>query len=673
MANPSIFDFTDFRGGFFTDVPTDLMKDNELLQADNCYWRNGLQKRLGQASFTSYSGSGIRGGFRVFMSSLWYTILGVENSATGTVELMIGTDNASTTIPALSGFTGSLTHTASGAILRWGQNIAFAVLDEKVVAVNGYDKPKIIWASGSSFMAQNLEEYDKRAMTNDDWNAGQYYPALSATSYFTDTTDAQSASTADFAVAGLASQSITSGFWVGCAHTFNKVTAYNAAATNTATTLDVTYQYYGQASSGGATGWIGFTPVNIPTWTAAGNKEIELNFPIDSNTKSILMGVTPSLNSSIGGVYALKTIFSTTMSATFIAHFNIPCDYLKVDHSQYLTQILTDDRPDTTETHKSHVFMGMGNWLHISPYGTVRGWRESDKAIFAEGGYLQAMVPHLDYLCLVFDDSIHGIYGNSWANWSEKLLVGNKGTISKRSVCVVNEEVYFVARDGIYGWNGTRLLKLSKHIKSFLDSITLTDSAACAVAGEYWVSFPTNGYTLIFDPDTLRLDDVGDGRMSFYKFGDYPVNQFLPYYGAADTGALKAYRNIGTPRTLILESGTYDTFTATIPISMSFRTRDMAFTNSQQNKIFRRLKMQVVQSSHSAGAVYTLIHYANNQGGQSSTSVNFTVATGTGVDTVFQGIPPGIDGYTYGIYLNHATAYNAKFLGFSVEVDKRKY
>jgi hypothetical protein len=399
-----------------------------------------------------------------------------------------------------------------------------------------------------------------------------------------------------------------------------------------------------------------------------GNKEIEFNFPIDSNTQEILMDKTPSLNSSIGGVYALRT----TMSMTITTTFSMTCGYVKAEHSQYLTQLLLNDKPDTVATHKSHLILGMGNWMRVSPRATLKGWRWQDQEYFSEGGRIQSMVPHIDYLAIVLDNAIYGLYGNSFSNWATKLLLSTKGTIAKRSACVVNEELYFLARDGVYGWNGSRLLKLSKHIKTFLDTLTLTNAAAENINGEYWVSFPTNDYTLTFDPDTLRLDDVGDGVMSFYKFTGYSSDQYMPYFGSGDTGVIRAIRNSAIiNRIVTLETGNYDLISSTSPISMTFRTKD--YGESQQNKIFRRLKMQVNQASNAAGATYTIIQYANNQGGQSSYSNTFAVATGTGVDTVFQGIPPGIDGFTYGIYVNHNTAYDAKFLGFSVEVEKRKY
>ncbi len=661
MASTSIFDFTDFSGGYFTDVPTDRMKDNELLTAENCYWRNGLKKRGGKASYCSFTASNLRGGIRAKIANAWYTILGVEPTA-GNVELRIGTDTAFTTLTRYD----AASQTFTAYTLTTGYNVQFAVLDEKVVAVNGYDKPSIIYSSlttTANFIADTLERYDTREMDHDDWYAGQYYPSLTATTYLTDTTDAQSSASADFL---LASYSITSGFWVACAHTFNKVTLYDCKANATGS---FTSEYYGRASTAGATGWIGFTPLVVPTWTAVGDKIIEADFPIDSLTNEILMEKTASLNSSIGGVYSMRFT-----NGTFLESITAwACGEVKLEHTQYLTQILLGDKPDTVKAHKSHMVLGSGNWMRISPYGTLRGWREQDKEYFSEGGLIQAMEPHLDYLAIILDNAIYGLYGNSWSNWSTKLLNGTKGTIAKRSVAVVNEEIYFAARDGIYGWNGTRLLKLSKHIKADYGTYTITDAAAANINGEYWISFPTNSITLVFDPDSIRMDDVGDGRVSFYKFNTYQVHQFLPYTGANDTGYLYAIVNGTNIRLDKLETNNFDKITASSTIPMVMRSRDMAFGNSQQNKVFRRLKMQLAQVSLTGGGVYTIKHYANNIAGSQTASTFFTAATGTGIDTAMLGIPPGIDGFTYGIYVAHDSQCDAKLLGYSVEMEKRKY
>jgi hypothetical protein len=305
----------------------------------------------------------------------------------------------------------------------------------------------------------------------------------------------------------------------------------------------------------------------------------------------------------------------------------------------------------------------------------ITGWEAGLQENFSEGGTIQAMVPHLDYCAIVLDNAIYGIYGNSWADWSTRLLNNTRGTIAKRSVKVVNEEVYFMSRDGIWGWNGTRLLKLSKHIQSDINSYTLTNTAAENIRGEYWISFPSNNVTLLFDPDTIRTDDMGDGRVSFYKFTGYNVSQFLPYFGAGDTGEIKSIVNATAQiRMDILETGNSDKIAQSTTIPMVFRTKDMAFGNSQQNKIFRKLKLQLAQSTATGGMAYTIKHYANNKSGSVTYSVVANVTPlASGIETVILGVPPGIDGYTYGVYIAHDTQYDARFLGYSIEVDKRKY
>jgi hypothetical protein len=178
---------------------------------------------------------------------------------------------------------------------------------------------------------------------------------------------------------------------------------------------------------------------------------------------------------------------------------------------------------------------------------------------------------------------------------------------------------------------------------------------------------------LTFDPDTYRLDDVGDGRMSFYKFYPYLVHQFLPYTGAGDNGNLMAIVTTAPGRLDKLENSTFDKITASSTINMIIRTRDMPFGKAQLNKIFRRLKVQLAQVSLTGGGVYTVKQYAIGAAGSVTASMQYTAATGSGVDTTYFGIPPGIDGYTYGVYISHDSQCSAKLLGFSVEVDKRKY
>ena len=71
--------FIDGRGGYATDVPSDLMADNELLTASNVQWRAGMKKRAGISKYQASDWSGYlyeagatpRGGIRAYINGSW--------------------------------------------------------------------------------------------------------------------------------------------------------------------------------------------------------------------------------------------------------------------------------------------------------------------------------------------------------------------------------------------------------------------------------------------------------------------------------------------------------------------------------------------------------------------------------------------------------------------------
>jgi hypothetical protein len=653
LKGKGIFDFHDFRGGYFTDVPSEKMRDNELLTAENCYWRNGLTKRFGKASYCSVSGATFRGGIRAYVKSAWYTFIGVEGTGSAMSVLEYGTDTAFTTL------TNGL---GSWATFMAGYNMQFAYLDGMVGIANGYDKPMLLRASGSAVFVDTIEKYDTRAMDHDDWYAGPWN-ASTPTTFTDDTADAQSSASTDFQ---LATSTITAGFWVACGNTFNKITLYDCRAQATAS---LTFEYFGQADSTSSVTWNSFTPVSAPTWTAIGDKTIEMNFPIDSITNDILVQPYPSSSYNIAGRYAMRFRSGGTLTSATWA-----CGEVKVEHTQYLTQILLNDRPDTIAAHKSHIFIGMGNWIRRAPMNSWKGWRESDKEYFSEGGLIKAMVPHVDYLAILQENAIHGVYGNSWSDFATRFLQ-NWGTVNKRTAVVVGDMLFFVSHDGIYGWNGSALMQLTKHIQSDFDALTLTDACAVNNRGEYWVSFPTNGTTLIFDPDMFRQDDMGNGRMSFYKFTGYKVHQFLPYTGTGDNGRLMALVSDTTKLRLDqCETGTSDLLTGTTAtISMRAMTRYLDFENNQSTKVFRRIRPLVANVSITAGMNYLVKLYKRDKYGGASVSTFITSSVTTGEYTDLVGSPPGFDGTAFALLIGHDGQCGAKFMGFALQAEGRPF
>jgi hypothetical protein len=126
-------DLYDFRGGLCDNVLNERMADNELRTADNCWWKNGLEKRAGvtmyaQGSLTS--ANTIQGFHRVYVATdtAWHTLLAIDD---GSTTLFFG---------------GSTTaHTSLDSSYTWttGKKVEFDSMDGEVIAVNGTDKPAL--------------------------------------------------------------------------------------------------------------------------------------------------------------------------------------------------------------------------------------------------------------------------------------------------------------------------------------------------------------------------------------------------------------------------------------------------------------------------------------------------------------------------------------------------
>jgi hypothetical protein len=200
---------------------------------------------------------------------------------------------------------------------------------------------------------------------------------------------------------------------------------------------------------------------------------------------------------------------------------------------------------------------------------------------------------------------------------------------------------------------------------------------ATAWKNEAWFSYPTSGHVYVFDPDTFRQDDVGDGRVSFTRFPSYTCNQFMLYSGAEDNGRFMGIKNFAATAPMI-ERLEYDDVdlsngaTATIP--MVVLTKYFDFGNPHQMKTFRRIKPKVVQATTSAGSIYNLRFYRQDKFGGASYSVaTITAGIGTGEYSRELALPPANDGKTFALYVSHDQQTTAKFLGFAIEVEGRKF
>lgn len=609
----------DFRGGYATDIPNDLMSDHELLEATDCVWNEGLAVRAGRQTLYSFDPDVILGLFRARLNDAWTTIAAVDSD-----DVVTFYREADTETPEPI---GPITFSA-------GADVSMAQLGDMVVAVNGVDKPVVIYHRDGEYRIETLERHDTRVRSTTEWNAG----AFGGVSYTDDTADAQSdGEGADFEIhSGVEG----AGFFVACETTFNRITVH---ALQSGTTATAVYEFWGRS------GWTAFEPLSPVDWSVEGDKQIEWDLTFSEYELDMRIVDDPALE-SLHGRYAVRVIFTEGNP--------VSCRNLSVENTQYLSVITAGEAPHLAYAYKSYMLLATRTAVHLSPLNSLTGWRASDIEIFEDGGArIQAMAAHLNALCVLKEGAIYTLAGNSFLNWN-KQLAAQKGTIAPKSVAVINDTVYFLARDGVNVWDGVVVRRVSKHIESELRQLSAPDGAAATVyAGRYYLSFEPERFTLTCDPDTIRSDSAGDGRVSFYRYS-YAVAHFLPCLGADDTGALLGASGGSISR---LEYGQDDDGE---PVTMRVRTKLYGFSEIGQRKVYSRLKPEL-----SRAGLYTIQLRSDT-----TWSGPFEIDSGTGDGTHSEevNVPYAIDGRRIGMELVHVGP-GARLIGVHLGYSARAF
>jgi len=653
----SVFEIKDFRGGFCSSVPPHLMTDNELLVADNCWWKNGLKKRGGITKVASCSGS-IKGAVRFWEEQAggWYTIQAVDSGAVVQFQTATSTEAAASILYA--SLTGTTTSTSP---FTTAKNVEFAVLGGKVIAINGTDRPVAIWASGSgAFYIQDLDRYDERERDTDNWYAGM---ATTTAAYTDDTTDAQT-------VAGVfllaSATNVTNGFYVACDYTFSKL-IFAGVDPDVMGSATGAYQYYGGAS--GAFTWNTIGTFNSQAVNNSGTKmgtgTVTLEFELPLSTDGTLKW--QKYDTSYGNLtnrYVVRGIFAgltSSLTATYIAENT---------HTHYLTQIIGDQRPQAIVTHKNHVFMAAKNQVQIGIANSIKGWRSDRWEYFYEGGKeVMAMKSFNNFLAIIKAGKIFAIDGTSWQNWSVR-PISDGGIYSKRGSVVANNMLWMVDNDGLYVFNGTRRYKISKHIQETLDAYTLSDAVMYFYEGQVLVSFPTNSVVLVFDPDTLRNDEMGDGRVSFNQWKSYLARGFLHHSGGGDDGYLEL---LGTNYRGYADYLAYDNLTATTAVTMTMQTKMFDFGGEQTRKNFTRAKPKIGEVSATGGMNYRFKFKTQDEFGGGSNTATLTAGVGSGIYQKDISVPYWIDGKLVSMEIVHDSAYDARVDMIALEYKNRRF
>ena len=646
----SIFNIKDFRGGYSTDLTPELMANNELLQANNCWWRGGLKKRGGIAKYANLTNTNasITGAVRVYeeKAEAWYTIYGVDDGST--VEFQVAKTSVTLATVAAASLTASTTTTAP---FTTGKDVEFDTLGGKVIAVNGTDRPVVLFPSGSgTFYLRDLDRYDERERSTDNWYAGQWDTSTDA--YTDDTTDAQDSGVDDFVIAS--TDATTNGFYVAGDFTYSRLifTGVDMAATVSAVS---SLKYFDVDGSWTAVGTFNTAAV----WDDSGTHTIEFELPL-STDGTLKWAKYDTTDGNLTNRYVVRGEFADGATS------QITCDTIAQSHTHYLTQIIGDQKPQAIRTHKNHVFMAARNQVQIGIANSVKGWRDDRWEYFYEdGNEVMAMETLNQYLVNIKEGRMFAIDGTSWQNWSVRPLAAG-GTISKRGTTVANDMLWMIARDGLYMFDGNVRRKVSKHIQTDIDSYTLTDVSLFFYKTDVLASFPTNSIVLVFDPDTLRLDDMGDGRVSFQKWTSYYARQILHNQGGGDDGYLIL---LGDNYTARGDNLAYDNITATTPINMEMQTKLFPFGGEETTKNFTRAKAKIGNVSTPAGVEYEFKFLTLD----ASNGLLLNALVGTGAVSRDISVPYQMDGKQISMYVKHNTTFDARVDTLSIDSRKRRY
>ena len=654
----SVINVTDFSGGYSSDLPDERMPDNMLRTGKNVYWEAGLRKRGGMRRYGgtfSVQPVAFHGHIRAYINGSWTHIVAVSYSTSDTIIRFL-TDNATakTYVEINSSFTFATDSPFDSDRFR------FAIMkvngEDAVVGVDSHQiqKPFVIYYD-SGLQIENLETYDTRTRTNDDWYAGQY-DVSESNPYYDKTAEAQSDTADDFP---LATATNGDGFYVAGILTFTKFIITSASQFDGSPVA--VYEYY----KGNDT-WGTLTMVTTPSWTdSAGDRTFEFDYPQDWEKwdgNEALDGSDNEVTGTLYNRFVIRVRFTTAPTSAQTA------DKLTVYHTQYLTQIMAGDIPHQIATHNSRLFLASGSNVNYSPPGRITGWNEYDTETFVRGGdKIQTMVTHRGYLCVIKGATIYGLFGNSVENWVVKELDSTIGSNYPSSVAVINQTVFFIGSDNyIYGFNGDIAKKISKHIKSDLDAdLSSYQPYAVAHKGWYLVDIGTNLYK--FDPDTVREDDMGDGIVSIWKY-NYPTivaENFISFSGDNDTGSLIG---IGQDYLRELETSYYsdEDGAGNVNIAVDVKTKDISFGQFGLKKNYTRIKPDIEKAGD-----YTFTMYADHE----NTNISVTMASGTGSGHYTEdiSIPYTIDGKDLTLRFQNTSSVFAAIYGIALEVARRVF
>ena len=248
-----------------------------------------------------------------------------------------------------------------------------------------------------------------------------------------------------------------------------------------------------------------------------GNSSVATGSSGNTNGKNIIPGSTLTTNYSDNGDWGGCKFVGAGEGYVYVSD----------GRTLYWGQSESEIRPDYNVADTGTV-ASRSSGVHTMNLSTdnpgTPGWGIAQFEGLEEGLQLEAIETYKKYIFLYGNDGIVSFYQRGlYSDDFDKVTETRKGVRGK--MIATEKGLFYVGKDGIYGFDGQTATDLSKKIWKHIDleHSDVTDYDDCTLAyhdGFIWISFPngTNKEIYVFDPDNIYDDDRGDSHAPAYKY-----------------------------------------------------------------------------------------------------------------------------------------------------------
>lgn len=159
------------------------------------------------------------------------------------------------------------------------------------------------------------------------------------------------------------------------------------------------------------------------------------------------------------------------------------------------------------------------------------------------------------YLYIFTETNVYILMGSTPNDFSLKKSNSQVGAIAPRSIQVTDIGICFLARTGVFAFDGNTSTKLSDKVENTINGISKTKiQYACGLydgQGRYWIAYTDRTGTY---NNKILIYDIG--LREWYKYDNLNISYFERAYGGTDRGELYGGSSLNNGLIYILQSST---------------------------------------------------------------------------------------------------------------------